>query len=292
MPMQTNEVVALTSFLLDDAEPVGSALWKELRNSTGDVVEWSQKHLSEVDAERVAQLLSRIDPIDAALAELSKNDICVISEFDDDYPQRWIETLGARRPPLLFAAGNLSLLNSRSFGIVGSRGVDESGAEFATAAARVVVEQGYVVVSGGARGVDQLSMRAALESDGESIAFLADSLGKAVGASRDALESGRVCMACAVSPFAGFSVGSAMNRNKLIYGHSVATLVVSSAFGSGGTWAGAEEALKHRYCQLIVRDGEDVPEGNRELIRKGTVAVRDPREIVAAIDVPAPGFLF
>jgi predicted Rossmann fold nucleotide-binding protein DprA/Smf involved in DNA uptake len=290
--MQTNIVAALTSHLLDDAEPVGASIWRSLRDSDGDVIEWSRKNLSVADAEKVELALSRVDDIDDALARLAEMGIIAISEFDEDYPQRIVQRLGGKRPPLLFVAGNASLLNGRSLGIVGSRDVDETGAVFAAEAAHVAVEHGYIVVSGGAKGVDQASMQAAFESGGESLGFLSDSLEKTVRGSADALESGRVCLASAVSPKAGFNVANAMNRNKLIYAHSDATLVVSSAFGAGGTWAGADEALKLRYCQVIVRDGEDVPDGNKELIKRGGIPIRDPREIVGAIDAPIPGTLF
>lgn len=290
--MQTNLVAALTSHLLDDTEPVGTSIWRALRDSDGDVIEWSRQHMSPADADKVEAAVSRIDDIDEAIARLAEKGISTLSEFDDDYPQRFLQVLGGKRPPLLFIAGNASLLNGRSIGIVGSRDVDEAGAVFAAEAARVAAEHGFIVVSGGAKGVDQVSMQSAFESGGESLGFLSDSLEKAVRASADALEGGRVCLATAVAPSAGFSVANAMNRNKLIYAHSDATLVVSSALGTGGTWTGAEEALKHRYCQVIVRDGEGVPEGNSELIRRGGVPVRDPRDIIAAIDAPIPGSLF
>jgi hypothetical protein len=46
-------------------------------------------------------------------------------------------------------------------------------------------------------------------------------------------------------------------------------VVVSSATGSGGTWTGALEAIKGGWVPVLIRDGEDVPDGNRALIQKG-----------------------
>lgn len=290
--MQTNLVAALTSHLLKNSEPVSPKLWEALRHSDGDVIEWSRKHLKPVDANTVEAAVRRIDDIDEAIARLAEKGISILSEFDDDYPQRFLRVLSGKQPPLLFVAGNASLLNGRSIGIVGSRAVDEDGAAFAIEAARVAAEHGYIVVSGGAKGVDQGAMKAALESGGESLGFLADSLETTTRKSVDALEGGCLCLATAVAPSASFSVPNAMNRNKLIYAHSDATLVVSSAHNTGGTWSGATEALKHRYCQVIVRDGVGVPNGNPELIKMGGVPVRDPRDIIAVIDAPVQGSLF
>ncbi len=49
-----------------------------------------------------------------------------------------------------------------------------------------------------------------------------------------------------------------MGRNKLIYCLSDAVVVVAATEASGGTWAGAEEALKARWVPVLVR-GTDFP---------------------------------
>jgi len=46
-----------------------------------------------------------------------------------------------------------------------------------------------------------------------------------------------------------------MGRNKLIYAMSTATLVVECEEGSGGTWAGAVEALRGRTAPVIAWTG-------------------------------------
>ncbi|MER3462746.1 MAG: hypothetical protein C4342_07140, partial [Armatimonadota bacterium] len=105
--------------------------------------------------------------------------------------------------------------------------------------AEAAVDAGYAVVSGGAKGIDQVSMRAAYNAGGDSIGFLAESLVKQVRKQGPAaFEDGLVCLATCYAPDAPFSVGNAMGRNKLVYGHATATVVVSAARGSGGAWAG------------------------------------------------------
>jgi hypothetical protein len=49
--------------------------------------------------------------------------------------------------------------------------------------------------------------------------------------------------------------------------------VVSSDFQTGGTWAGAVEALKAGWCPVFVRTGEAAPKGNRELLKLGASAL-------------------
>jgi predicted Rossmann fold nucleotide-binding protein DprA/Smf involved in DNA uptake len=60
-----------------------------------------------------------------------------------------------------------------------------------------------------------------------------------------------------------------MGRNKVIYGLADLAVVVSSDFQTGGTWAGAVEALKAGWCPIFARDGMEVPKGHRELWKLG-----------------------
>ena len=126
------------------------------------------------------------------------------------------------------------------------------------------------IVSGGARGVDQLAMLAALEAGGTVVGMLADSFLRSAtsGKAREAIQDGRLTLVSAFDPEAGFNVGNAMQRNKHIYALADFGLVVSSGYNEGGTWSGAIEQLeKLRLTPIFVRTGGNVPEGNRQLLR-------------------------
>ena len=106
------------------------------------------------------------------------------------------------------------------------------------------------VVSGGARGTDRLAMGAALDAGGVAFGVLADSLERTVRQPdlRQLLLDGQLVLLTPYAPTAGFSVGAAMGRNKVIYGLADFAVVVSSDYQTGGTWAGAVEALKGGWC--------------------------------------------
>ncbi len=87
----------------------------------------------------------------------------------------------------------------------------------------------------------------------EAIGVVADSLMKQM--KKWDLESGQVCLCTPYAPGHWFPVGNAMARNRLIYAGSQATVVVASDLDSGGTWAGATEALKGNLCPVLVRQG-------------------------------------
>lgn len=78
-------------------------------------------------------------------------------------------------PLCVFARGNTALLNTRpAIAIVGSRAATSRGLMWARAFARQVVEAGAVVVSGGARGIDQAAHAGALQAGGTTIAVLGE----------------------------------------------------------------------------------------------------------------------
>ena len=118
-------------------------------------------------------------------------------------------------------------------------------------------------------------MQAALEAGGRAFGALADSLERTARQPdvREFVSDGKLVLLTPYAPDAGFSVGAAMGRNKLIYGLAEFAVVVSSDHQTGGTWAGAVEALKGDWCPVLVRDGHGVPRGNKELLKFGARAL-------------------
>ena len=125
---------------------------------------------------RVAELVGRATAIAFELDRLEQSGIRALTVFDEHYPCEWIVRLGSKAPPLMHAAGVTELLDSPGLGVVGSRYVSEAGGEAAKDLADCAVALGLPLVSGGARGVDQLAMNAAFETGGTVVGILAESL--------------------------------------------------------------------------------------------------------------------
>ena len=194
-----------------------------------------------------------------------------VTRMDELYPARLRDTLKHQAPTVLFGAGDPALLRRGGVAVIGSRNIDELGAAFAKEVGRKAVAAKLPVVSGGARGTDRLAMEGAIESGGVAFGVLADSLERTIRQPdlRQLLLDSQLVLLTPYAPTAGFSVGGAMGRNKVIYGLADFAVVVSSDFQTGGTWAGATEALKAGWCPVFVRDGANVPKGNRELQKLG-----------------------
>ena len=62
-----------------------------------------------------------------------------------------------------------------------------------------------------------------------------------------------------------------MEINKYVYSLSNFAVVISSDYNKGGTWAGATENLKHGWVPLFVRDENNIPNGNINLLKNDYV---------------------
>ncbi len=226
-------------------------------------------------AEVIVRLAARATTLAMEVERLAGRGVWLVSVADSEYPARLRERLGESAPPILYGAGAIELLKAGGVAIVGARDADAEALAYAGAAAAAVAGSGRPVVSGGARGIDAAAMTGAVEAGGSVVGALADSLERKVRAAdvRALIGDERLVL---VSPYGAdvpFSVGNAMGRNRLIYCLADAALVVSTAEGEGGTWAGATEALKAGWVPVYVRAGEGVAAGSAALIAHGTLAL-------------------
>jgi predicted Rossmann fold nucleotide-binding protein DprA/Smf involved in DNA uptake len=230
--------------------------------------------VSPETARRLEGLLARGSQVAIELDRLSTRGIWILTRADEGYPPLFRSRLKATAPPVLFGAGNPAALVDRSVAVVGSRDADEASTAFATAVGRTCARSGLAVVSGAARGIDSAAMLAAADAGGTAIGVVAEALERAVRRQdlRTHIGAGELSLIAAQHPGAGFSVGGAMGRNRLIYCLAEAAVVVASR-ESGGTRAGALENLKAGWVPLFVRDDSDAPAGNRELLAAGGLAI-------------------
>lgn len=235
-----------------------------------------QLGLTSDEARRLTHLLERRGALAIVLERLESLGIHSLTRADVDYPQRYRQRLKDSAPAILFYAGEKALLGQPGIAVVGSRHLDEAGQECARFVGNACGISGQVLYSGGAKGVDTISMDAALEACGTAVGVLADSLEKAVRNRQEALRRGDLCLVTPYSPSAGFSVGAAMGRNRLIYCLADYAIVVASDAEKGGTWSGAIEALRNNWVPIFVLEYDLMPEGNKRLLQKGALPFPHP----------------
>ena len=258
---------------------------RELKRQPADLLEpGSRNEMTEwgfdLETGRLLQLLDRGFLLAQAIERWRTRAIWVLSRADPGYPTRLKERLGEDAPPVLYGCGDASILNTGGLAVVGSRNLDDTLIEYTEAVGRLTAGSQRTLVSGGAKGADQAAMRGAREAGGHSVGVLADSLEKAVMRReyRDALMGGRLALICPYDPAAGFQVGHAMQRNKLIYALADAALVINSDYRKGGTWNGAVEQLdKLNFVPVYVRSHGECGKGLDDLRERGAIPWPDPK---------------
>ena len=232
-----------------------------------------EKKQSEMTPSRLKCLLGRGGALGFALEKWQRSGLWVISQTNKDYPERLISRLGSKAPPVLFGYGNQNLLNKGGIAVVGSRNADQEDLDLTGVLGYEAAKQGYSIVSGGARGVDEGTMLGTLENEGTAIGVVANNLLRmALSAKyREHILSGDLALTSPFNPEVGFNVGNAMARNKYIYCLADAAIVVNSTLNKGGTWSGAIECLKSQWVPLWVQQKEYKETGNFGLIEKGAV---------------------
>lgn len=231
-----------------------------------------------ITLDRINSLLERKSSLAIALDKWSKVGIWIINRGDKGYPKLVKDKLKDNAPPIFFGIGNAELLNKNYIGVVGARKTSEQELNDTKQLGFSISKNGYGVVSGGAKGVDESAMVGALESGGYSLGYVADSLIKKSTSSqfRKYIMNQSLCLVSPYNPEAGFNVGNAMARNKLIYTQSAATIIMKSDT-KGGTWEGAKENLKKRWSPVWVFDNNE--KGNIELARIGARKLFSLKEI-------------
>lgn len=246
---------------------------------------WQDRAVSH---ERVLKLLGRSATLGVVLEKWERAGLWVLTRSHTDYPAKLKRRLGQDSPALLIGCGNPRILNSPGVAVVGSRDASEDDLQFTWEFGRKVAEDNHIIVSGGARGVDETAMLGCIEAGGKAAGILSDSLLRAITSTkyRNALATDQVVLLTPFNPQAGFNVGNAMARNKYIYCCADAAVIIASGKSKGGTWNGAVEAMRAEWVPVWVRKTPGSPDGNAALIRKGAHDLRDrmaaPGELIDA----------
>ena len=235
-----------------------------------------------VEKTRLQRLLGRGFLLSQVVERWKSRAIWVVSRADANYPRRLKAQLREDAPAVLYGCGDTSLLESGGLAVVGSRDANDTLIAYTKSVGRLAAIAGKTIVSGGARGIDQAAMLGALEQGGRVIGVLADSLEKGAmnRENRKVLINGQLVLVSSYDPDAGFNVGNAMRRNRLIYALADASLVVNSDLNKGGTWAGATEQLdKLHMVPVYVRSNGETSAGLEALRKKGAIPWPDPEDV-------------
>src|SRR2546425_9555975 len=253
---------------------------------------WSDTcHLSPGLIEKLQQAKTKLVGQAFLVEQLSHDHIHLLTVLDDNYPRLLKSSLKRdQTPPVLFYAGDLSILERQTIAIIGSRNAGEESLAFTRTVSSYLAEHGANVISGNARGVDRAAYEGATSNDGCTTVVLPHGIRKLSGVQMRSfiphIEAGRVLLMSQFHPDAPWVVSRAMERNKVVTGLAQ-VVIVAEADTKGGTWEGANGALKQGR-PLYVRQTatSQTLAGNEALIERGGQPLPWPTENTADLLSP------
>ncbi|MBZ3904077.1 DNA-processing protein DprA [Streptomyces griseiscabiei] len=207
---------------------------------------------------------------------------------DGEWPGQ-LDDLGDGRPVGLWVRGtaNVRMWALRSVAVVGARACTEYGAHMAASLGAGLAERGWVVVSGGAYGVDGAVHRGALGAGGATVAVLACGVDRPYPRGHTQL-IGRIAeqglVVGELPPGEHPTPSRFILRNRVIAALTRGTVVVEAAYRSGAL-------VTARAAQRLGRFAMGVPgpatsalsSGVHELLRGDAVLVSDAAEVVELV---------
>ena len=202
---------------------------------------------------------------------------------EEEYPHALTDLPDA--PPLLWVHGDTAAMARPMVALVGARNASSLGLRMARALSQELSEQGYVVVSGLARGIDAAAHKAALPNGtiavmagGVDVLYPAENAALAQDIPRQGLRLSEMPMG--VAPQARHFPA----RNRLISGLAQAVVVVEAA-GKSGTLHTARSALDQGRDVLVVpgHPFDARAAGCNMLIRDGATLVRHAEDVIEAL---------
>ena len=215
-------------------------------------------------AEHILSLLSQENLLDRYLERAMQKDCFPVSRLSPNYPQILRHRLGLDSPGCLWSKGNLSFLENPMIALVGSRDLLPANYAFAQEVGKQAALQGFVLVSGNARGADLAAQDSCLAHGGKVISVVADQLDKCplqknvLYLSEDGFDL-------------PFSAQRALSRNRIIHCLPQCVFVAQVRAHKGGTWSGASRNLRKGWSPVLCYD--DGKEGIIALVESGAAAI-------------------
>jgi DNA processing protein len=223
-------------------------------------------------------------------ALLSWRDFSAIFYRDSEYPSKLRD---ADHPAeLLYYQGALDLLSSKSVAVVGARKASKDGLARARRIAKLLVENGYTVMSGLAEGIDTAAHTTALECGGKTIAVIGTSLNAVYPPANSGLQQviSKEHLLVSQVPFYQYSLQQYYTnrfffpeRNKTMSALSLGTIIVEASETSG-TLIQARAALKQGR-KLFILDScfEKGLKWPYDFLTKGAIRVKEPKDILGLL---------
>lgn len=224
----------------------------------------------------------KINDLDYQTQFSERNPIQAITIVDHDYPHAF---KCIPNPPLVvFYKGDVSLLNNldKAIAVIGAREYSDYGKEYTFKIVADLVKEGFLVVSGMARGIDGFAHEAALEGGGKTIAVLGSGIDYPYPLSNKDLYNEISQNGLIISEYPGALKPEPeffKFRNRLVAALSRGLFIVEAKYRSG-TIITASYALERGSDIFCLPERAGSESGTNKLIKDGAYLVESAADII------------
>jgi DNA processing protein len=188
-------------------------------------------------------------------------------------------------PQQLYLKGNIELLNKNIISIIGSRNCTENGGKLAEKFASELSDQGIVIASGMAKGIDAMAHEATLKAEGKTIAVLGSGLHHIFPKENrrlynEILEKNGLIIS-EYPPETKPASNLFLERNRIVSGISIGILVIEATYRSGTSVTAKFAKEQDKKIFVLPHEiNESHGVGTNQLIRKGAILVTSTKEVI------------
>lgn len=268
---------------------IGNLLFRRLIDCFGTperVLKVSRHRLEQVEGitPRLATTICRHRTSDGVYREIdaiARSKFRVLTQNDEAYPQLLLHIPDP--PPVLYLHGRLQT-SACHFAVVGSRMATAYGRTTTKRLCEQLVGHGMVIISGMARGIDTCAHKGALAAGGKTVAVLGSGLMRIYPTENRKLYDRIAENGAVLSEFplnAGPDAAHFPQRNRIISGMSLGTLVVEAARRSGSLITARLAAEQGREVFAIPGSIQaQTARGTHYLIQQGAKLVQSAQDII------------
>lgn len=190
-----------------------------------------------------------------------------------------------KAPKKLYINGNLDILNSNCIAIVGSRKNTKYGEKWCKKFAQEFIKYNLTIASGMALGIDKIAHKTAIRNGGKTIAVLPSGLENIYPEENLELYNEIIlnggCVISEYEPKINASSKNFLERNRIVSGLSLGTVVIEAAYRSG-TSVTAKIAKEQGRDVFCIPGSLDNPKsiGTNNLIKEFAKIVTSPKDVI------------
>ncbi len=216
-----------------------------------------------------------------------ENSINIVCYLDHNFP--FMLKKATNPPTILFYKGEIEYINEMSgVAIIGTRNPSKLSEKIAYRYSEYLTQKGFYIISGLAKGIDEIAHQACLNAEGRTLAFIAQGLGTSIYPKENQSLADQI-IAKKGTVFSEYNPDETpkppyfIQRDRLQSGLSLGVIVIETK-DDGGTMHAANDMLKHNKLLGVVEFQDKVMEqkvfsGNLDLLKRGGISLYDKKSV-------------